>query len=333
MPTASSGLNLPVACHRLKGEYPIPEVVLRQPRRNHRRRRVSVVRRFLRFFFFSGVFALLLGFAFSPWIRSAAAAVLPGASPEETFGSRSIRLLLLGADRDYTPEGKRLDSPGRADTMIVADINLVEHKVHMCSIPRDTRAYVPGYGHRKINAAYALGGPELARSSVQKLIGAPIDRVVAVDLDGFREAVDAIGGVKINVEKPMRYDDNWGDLHIDLKAGEQVLDGEHAMQYVRFRHDATSDIGRSRRQQEFVRAFAAKAARPTSIGALPSVIQSVRNHLHTDLTSGEMIALSRLAREVDGNVTTGILPGRLHGSGWQPDCDAARRMFAKRAMD
>jgi LCP family protein required for cell wall assembly len=262
-----------------------------------------------------------------PQIRAAVAAVWPTAQPADAFGASHIRILVLGADKDYGPHGEKVASSGRSDTMMLADLDLKSNTAHLMSIPRDTEANVPDYGVRKINSAYSLGGPELSRRTVESLIGGPVDHMIAIDLDAFREAVDAVGGVDVTVDKPLKYTDHWAHLNIDIPAGPVHLDGEHAMEFVRFRHDAMADIGRVRRQQDFVRAFRDALKRPGAVGAWPGVVRAVTSHTHTDLTPAQMVALGRFAKGLPkGALSTETLPGTFHGVRWRPDKDALRRM-------
>ena len=268
--------------------------------------------------------ATLLAF---PKIRAAAAAAWPAATPAQTFGSSRILVLVMGADRDYGTKGERVDSAGRSDTMILADLDLKGGKAHLISIPRDTEAEIPGRGPHKINAAYAYGGADLSRRTVENLIGVKVDHTVAVDLDAFREAVDAIGGVDVNVDKPLKYTDHWANLRIDIPAGPNHLDGEHAMQFVRFRHDAMADIGRVKRQQDFMRALRQAMKKPSAITAWPGVVQAVASHTETDLTPAQMIALGRFTKSLpEGALTTETLPGAFHRSGWRPDKEALKHL-------
>ena len=262
-----------------------------------------------------------------PKIRAAAAAAWPAATPAQIFGSPRVLVLVMGADRDYGLRGERVDSPGRSDTMMLADLNLEGRTAHLISIPRDTEAQIPGRGLHKINAAYAYGGADLSRRTVENLIGVKIDHTVAVNLDAFREAVDAMGGVDVIVDKPLKYTDHWANLQIDIPAGLNHLDGEHAMQFVRFRHDALADIGRVKRQQDFMRALREAMKKPSAIAAWPGVMRAVASHTETDLTPAQMIALGRFAKSLpEGALTTETLPGAFHRSGWRPDKEAMKHL-------
>ncbi|MZP87928.1 LytR family transcriptional regulator, partial [Escherichia coli] len=114
---------------------------------------------------------------------------------------------------------------------------------------------LPGHGWHKVNAASPLGGPELMKEAVARITGVRPDRYVVVSLEALRRGVDALGGVRVCVEKPMRYQDQAAGLVIDLEPGCQVLSGAQAEGYLRFRKDALGDIGRIQRQQAFFHAL------------------------------------------------------------------------------
>ena len=157
--------------------------------------------------------------------------------------------MLLGVDR-------RADDVGRSDTLMVASVDMDSHKAALLSVPRDTRVAIDGHGYDKINHAYAFGGHELSKSTVERLLGTHIAHYVIIDTKAFQRIIDALGGVDIDVDKRMHYEDPWDDnggLVIDLYPGQQHLDGAKAIQYVRYR-DGEGDIGRIGRQQKFMKA-------------------------------------------------------------------------------
>jgi len=214
-----------------------------------------------------------------------------------------IHVLLLGVD-------ERPEDPGRSDTMILARV--APEEIRLLSLPRDAMVELEGYGREKLNAAYAYGGPELAKKSVSDLLGLPVERYVKVNLQGFRKMVDLIGGVPYEVERPMHYVDPADGFVIDLEPGYQVLDGEKAEQYVRFRYDESGDdLSRIRRQQSFLRAAARQALQPANLPKLPSLIQAAVQCVETDLTPAEQlrVALAAFAAHQAGAITIETLPG------------------------
>ncbi|WCT57759.1 LCP family protein [Paenibacillus kyungheensis] len=210
-------------------------------------------------------------------------------------GKEPVYILLMGTDT------RDADSNGRSDSMMVATIDPVTKKAYIMSILRDTYVDIPGHGSSRLNAAYSYGGVELAKETVSNLLGIPIDYYVTIDFEGFKTLVDKIGGVEIDVEKDMNYTDG-GDQHrydIHLTKGLQHLDGTHALQYVRFRHDATSDFTRTERQRKFLTALAAELQSSTSIVKLPSILSSIAPYLHTNLSLTDMIKLSSLGLDIN----------------------------------
>ena len=145
---------------------------------------------------------------------------------QNPFKSSKLNILLVGYDSS-------INGPPRADTIIVASIDLKTKEIGLLSIPRDTRINIPGYGMNRINASHAFGGVELTASTLEDYLDVPIEYYVETDFYGFGGIIDAIGGVEINIKEPLQYVDNAGGLYIDLPAGNQRLNGEEALQYVR----------------------------------------------------------------------------------------------------
>ncbi|MEM7595038.1 MAG: LCP family protein, partial [Cyanobacteria bacterium P01_A01_bin.83] len=143
---------------------------------------------------------------------------------------------------------------GLSDSMLLLRFDPQAEKVSVLSIPRDTRVYINGHGVRKINHANEYGGPALTASVTSELLGGiNIDRYVRVNVQGVEKLIDALGGVTVNVPKDMKYNDFSQHLYIDLKKGIQHLDGDKAMQFLRYRYDNYGDISRVQRQQMLMR--------------------------------------------------------------------------------
>ncbi|HVL37928.1 MAG TPA: LCP family protein [Fimbriimonadaceae bacterium] len=229
------------------------------------------------------------------------------AAPEETFNKDSLTLLLLGVDEDRSPRTKQiLKEQARSDMMLVARLDFKANQVTGVSIPRDTLLALPGYRTQKINAYHAIGGRELAERAVEFLLGVGIDRTVVIDYKALQDMVDLVGGVEINVEKRLKYHDNWGDLHVDLKPGLQTLNGYQAMGYVRIRK-SDDDFHRQERQKQFLLAF--KEAMQKNVLVSPQVIQKAADSLGGALTDEEIGTLSHFARKVGGdNIRLGVIP-------------------------
>lgn len=212
-------------------------------------------------------------------------------------GTEPVNILLMGVDR----RGMRPEERPRSDSMILVSIDPVSKKYDMFSVMRDTYVKIPGYGKSKINAALVEGGPQLAMETVSEFTGLPVDRYVITDFEGFKGLIDAIGGVEIDVEKNMRYRDPTDDgiYDINLKKGLQNLDGNKALQYVRFRHDALSDYTRTERQRKLMGAVAKEMKSGTTVLQLPDILKKISPYIQTNITPVDMMKLAALGLQLD----------------------------------
>ncbi|MFH1675937.1 MAG: LCP family protein [bacterium] len=176
--------------------------------------------------------------------------------PWQVFGTDKITFILLGYD-----EVDRFAH--RSDTLMVGAVDFYARTIRIVSIPRDTLVKIPRHGFTKVNAAYALGHEDLVLQTMEEFFGVSIDYIVAVNYEGFVQVVDALGGVDVDIEHAMNYDDRRGHTHIHLDAGVQHLDGEQALNYARFRQEARGDFARIERQQGLLKALLEQAIRPT----------------------------------------------------------------------
>ncbi|EAZ91432.1 LCP family protein [Crocosphaera chwakensis] len=228
--------------------------------------------------------------------------------------SRPINLLVLGIDRVLdTPPGSLGEFGGRSDTILLLRFDPTDNSVKMLSVPRDSRVNIPSVGYTKINDANIHGGPGLAARVLSKTLNdVPIDRYVRVTTDAFTELVDLVGGVEVFVPYPMQYEDKTQNLNIDLQPGRQILNGEQAEQFARFRKDSYGDIGRVQRQQILLKALRQRITNPTIIPRIPQAIGLVEKHIDTNLTWEEMLALVNFGRQLDRDqVQMVMLPGRF----------------------
>ena len=244
--------------------------------------------------------------------------------------SRPVNILVMGTD---AVPGASETSPaafsGRTDTLLLVRVNPEAGTINVLSIPRDTRVNIPGYGMDKINQANVEGGPELVAQTVGYNLGnVTIDRYVRVSTNAFKELVDLVGGVEVMVPKRMEYTDRTQGLYIDLYPGWQLLDGDQAEQFARFRRDANGDIGRVQRQQILLKAFRDRLTNPTVIPKLPQAVRVVQRHVDTNLSLEEMLALANFGLELESSdLQMVMLPGRFSGSTeytasyWLPDWD------------
>ena len=237
-------------------------------------------------------------------------------------------IMIMGVD-------ERSDDVGRSDTLMVATIDPVKNEASLLSIPRDTRVAIPRNGYDKINAAYAYGGEKLTQRTVEDFLGIQIDHYVIINVHAFQKIVDAIGGIDIDVEKRMYYEDPWDDdggLIIDLRPGMQHMDGKTAVTYVRYR-DEEGDIGRVKRQQKFMRACVDAVTTPAILPRLPAIISSVIDSVKTDLSVRQMLEFIGTLKESQAKgLRTEMVPGRPlyidEVSYWIPDMAQLRRGMA-----
>lgn len=229
-------------------------------------------------------------------------------SAQRSFGQQKLNLLILGYQSDEAT----------TDTIIVAHLDVARRSATLVSIPRDTWVSIPDHGFDKINAAYAYGGAHVTAKVASKLLGGiPIDAIVALQPEGAAKLVDTMGGLDVNVDETMDYDDNNGDLHIHLQKGRQHLTGNQVAGYVRFRHDVTSDFGRVRRQQQVLKLIMDQLSEPQNWAKLPQIMKLARKQVNTTLSNAQLISLLTVYRDVpDENVRSFTLPSKL---GWVGD--------------
>ena len=237
--------------------------------------------------------------------------------------TRPVNILVLGMKvlttdvNDLPPEAQNLgyhalvnSFDGLSDTMVLIRFNPHTDQLVVLSLPRDTRTLVQGR-MTKLNEANQQGGPALSARSVSDLLGGvEIDRYVRINVQGVEKLIDALGGVEVNVPKDMKYQDDSQHLYINLKAGEQRLDGSKALQFLRFRYDDHGDIGRIQRQQMMMRAVLEQALNPKTIARLPKILSVIQSHVDTNLSVEELLALAGYASKTNSyNTQMLMLPG------------------------
>lgn len=202
------------------------------------------------------------------------------ASRKEGF----YNILVLGTDDDGI----------RTDTIMIARLNTIDHTVALMSIPRDTLIEYSSLNVPKINGVYGYAGTgekgvQALKGQLSKLLGFEVDGHAVVNLKAFVELVNLVGGVKFDVPMRMYYSDPTQDLYIDLQPGLQTLDGEKAMQLVRFRKGyASQDIQRTQVQQDFIQALAEKCLSVVNIPKVGEMAKIFSEHVQTDLTIGNI---------------------------------------------
>lgn len=224
--------------------------------------------------------------------------VMTPSEEPRSYADGIYNILICGTDNDGY----------KSDTIILANLNTNDHSVSLLSIPRDTLIYCD-YPIPKINAAYTAGGVENLKAHLAKLLGFPVDGYVVVDLEAFVEIVDLVGGVEFDVPVDMFYNDPTQDLYINLQKGMQLLDGEHAMQMVRYRNYNAADLKRISVQQDFLRALAKKCLSIGSLTKIREYAEIVVNYVKTDLTLGNIIWFGEELLQCDFDQMKTYTPG------------------------
>jgi len=263
-----------------------------------------------------------------------------GTLPRKAEGP--VNLVLAGVDVAYDDRSAVWPWPAKAETFSTRTDTLMlaqawpDGRVNMLSIPRDSWVNLPKAGWGKINGANVHGGPELLMRAVQDLTGLPVDGYALLSLNAVPALTDAAGGVTVDVGQAMKYDDNAGKLHIDLKPGRQRLSGEQMVGFLRFRHDNLGDIGRIARQQQFVGALGAQVRSPLNVWRLPLMVAAVDRNMKSNLTRAQVAAL--MGAGLSGvKIKTHQVPGtfgyRGAASVWEVDRAALGALIAREFRD
>jgi LCP family protein required for cell wall assembly len=223
------------------------------------------------------------------------------ASLDGSLLSTPATILVVGTDGGRAP-GR--EGSSRSDSLLLLRTDPSRHRLSYLSIPRDLRVEIPGYGTAKINAAGQIGGPALTIATVRGLTGLPIQHVVVVDFDGFRELIDALGGIEVDVPKPILSNPfdcpytaercrEWRGWR--FAKGKQRMDGRRALVYARIRTNrldaSDTDISRGGRQQAVAEAVGAEIAGFGTFLRLPFVGDSLAAPLATDMSASELVRL------------------------------------------
>jgi len=239
--------------------------------------------------------------------------------------NKKTNILILGCDEIFPElEKGKLLWKGRSDTIIFLGCNPAKNTLSVLNIPRDTKIKVPGHGAEKINYLNTIGGPEFTRKYLEKLLKTKIDHYVIINVQGLHKIIDEVGGIVIDVPQRMQYRDYAGMLDINLFPGKQLLNGEQAVGYLRYRHDSLGDIGRIQRQQAFMRAVFKRLLDPIIFTKLPEVVSIYKKTMLTDMKPVDVIKIANFVRNVpDSKQNISILPGsfgqRNQVSYWIPD--------------
>ncbi len=232
-----------------------------------------------------------------------------------------INILLIGID----------DGGYRSDTIMLVSVDGFSNRVNVLSVPRDTKVKLDGYPVQKINALMGAGKAqakagkidepeEVLIDMVNELTGLPVHYFMTIDFDGFKDVIDALGGIDFNVPYNMNYDDPVQNLHIHLDAGPQHLDGQAAHDFVRFRHNndgsapgeyVWGDEGREYWQQEFIKELLRQKTKPQYIAKIKDLFDVIKDNVRTNYTMRDLLNHLYLVTEIDINdIGSYQLPGK-----------------------
>ncbi len=224
-------------------------------------------------------------------------------------GMGNRRIVVMGTDNVST------------NTDVMFTVQLKDGRTELTQIPRDTFIESDQYGVMKANALYSSGDVTMVKQELTKLIAAPVDRYLLVNLQAVQRLADALGGVEVDVPKRMYYVDNSQGLYIDLYPGRQLLKGQELEGFLRFRHDELGDIGRMERQKLVLAEVFRKLANPAMVARIPELLKIAGSDIRTDLSPVDMGTL------LSAMGTTKLTSSRLSGtpywhddiSYWMPD--------------
>lgn len=276
---------------------------------------------YMGYVFVYGVGQLLESFGLGSPVANVPAPPGPFASIDSVApwtGKDRLNILLLGLDQRDDEVGQ----PSRSDTIIVLTMDPVSKTAAMLSIPRDLMVPIPGIGENKINTAHFFGevqregyGPTLARRTIEQNFGIPIHYYARVNFRGFERLIDAIGGIDIDVPRPILDDEypleGGGVKRVYVPAGWQHMDGRTALEYARSRH-ADSDFGRNQRQQQVLVSAANRAFQLDMVPKLPGMLGILRESVTTDIPPTTILSIAQLARSIGGrNISSAAIDGTM----------------------
>ena len=297
------------------------ENIKRRRSQRARRRRIAILRGFFRLIF-AVVFLVVVGISgyyLIGWgveayhdLRSMYEAYL--VRQEENRGEVDVRfdgytnVLVLGLDDSASTDNAE---EKRADAILLISMENATGKVRILNIPRDT--WVPmaqEKGETRLSHVYAVGGAPLMVRTINQMFGISIHQYVVIDLDTFAKIIDAVGGIDIYVERDMDYDDPEAGLSIHMRQGYRHLDGVGAECYLRYRSDDLGDLGRTQRQQKFVKAFYAKLLRVDTLPKVPQIADILKQNVTTSAELFDSVHIGNVVRKLNAQPPcTIMLPG------------------------
>lgn len=229
--------------------------------------------------------------------------ILDDTKTKETF-------VLMGVD---AKDVKHIENGTRSDTMMIVSMDTSTGMTDIISVPRDTYASIEGYGKQKLNHSFNYGGPELTLKTINENLGTNIESYIVMDYDFVKKVTDVVGGVEVDVPMDMKYTDEYSDppLYIDLKQGIQTLNGDEAIQFLRFRKGyVNQDLGRVEAQQQFAGAFLQKLKEPQTWLKTPILLQSYEQYTDSNMPFSSVIKMGKNVGNFSmENISTHTLPG------------------------
>ena len=230
-----------------------------------------------------------------------------------------VSILIMGVE-DYSSDGDH----GRTDTLMLATFSPNDERLKLLSIPRDTLVDIVGRDQKsKINHAYAFGGKKMTIETVEQLLDIPIDYYATVNFDAFKNIVDILGGITVDV--PFSFEQNSDDRKaekLQFQEGQMDLDGRHALAFARMRmSDPRGDIGRNERQQTVIKAIIEKAVSPSTITKIDDIVEVIGDNVETNMRIREGLAFYKTysdfkTSQID-QITFQTMPERINGISYQ----------------
>jgi len=237
--------------------------------------------------------------------------------PPPWNGHDRLNVLVLGIDS----RGVAGDSLN-TDTIIVLSIDPVNRTAAMLSVPRDTLVPIAGAGNQKVNGAFALGGPDLAQQTIERLLGIKLNSYALINFEAFTKIVDSVGGVLIDVKRPIRDEAyptaDFGVERLNIQPGPQLMPGEIALKYARSRHDS-NDFSRARRQQDVITAIRARLSTDGMLARIPGIVSDVGSAVETSFDPANILPLAGVGGGMaSGDIKSEVL---LPCGGDLPHCE------------
>ncbi|HDX9659026.1 TPA: LytR family transcriptional regulator [Bacillus toyonensis] len=219
----------------------------------------------------------------------------------EISDNKPISILLMGVDQ-------RADETGRSDSLMLFTLNPSKKSMKIISIPRDSYTEIVGKGKKdKINHAYAFGGIDMAVKTVENFLNVPVDHYIEVNMDGFKDIVDAVGGVDVNNDLDFNYEG------IHFEKGNIHLDGTKALHYSRMRKlDPRGDFGRQMRQRQVIQGVIKQGASVSSLASYGDVLKAIEKNVKTSLTQDQMFEIQKNYKDCMQNSEEIQIPGDGH---------------------